>query len=487
MAILRPAYCYDEPMKKDKHSDYYAALLARDPKFDGKFFIGVKTTGVYCRPVCPARPKRENVEFFASALQAEKAGYRPCLRCRPESAPDSPLWHGSSAVVRRAVRVLLSEEGVMGLGEEVFAARFGMSARHLRRLFQEELGKTPAQIMRDNRLNLARKLIVESDLSFTDIAFSAGFDSVRRFNAAIRQRFARTPTELRRRKKSARCADGVIEFSAAYRPPLDWQACLDYYAKHKIGELECFDEASYTRVFDFEGVIGEVRVRDNPAKHQLDIALRIDNVNAIGFVLVRIKEMFDLFLDPLVTATAFENGPELGLRAAPVHGLRLVRCWDRFELAVSAILGQLVSVKQATALTQELMALYGNQQINPINGKTITLFPSAAVLAAQTLDALKVPRMKKTAISTLAQQVVGGDIHFSSYQSPQQFKEKLLAIRGIGHWTAEYIALRAIGDTDAFPPGDAYLNKRLAGVSLQGLSPWRGYLASALYKYGEQL
>jgi len=465
---------------------YYNALLTRDAKFDGKFFSGVKTTGIYCRPICPAKPKRENVEFFMSALLAEKAGYRPCLRCRPESAPDSPLWHGTSSVVRRAVRVLLNDEHAIGFNEGEFATRFGVSARHLRRLFNEELGKTPAQIMRDSRLNLARKLIVETDLCFIDIAFSSGFDSVRRFNDAIRQRFSKSPTELRRRK-SVKSDNGIIKFNAAYRPPLDWQACLDYYDKHKSGNLEQFDDGCYKRIFQFENDIGTVTVRNNEQKHRLEIGLKIDNVSAVSFVLSRVKVMFDLSLDPVYVASAFESEPVFKALYEAHHGVRLARCWDRFELAVSTILGQLISVNRATQLTHELMELYGERRINPVTGENVTLFPGPEILAKETLTELKIMRTKKVAIMTLAQQVTSGEIHFSSYQDPQAFKNKLMAIRGIGPWTAEYIALRAIGDTDAFPQGDAYLDKIIGAQAIDKLSPWRGYLATTLYKYGAEI
>ncbi len=469
------------------HNDYYSALLTRDAKFDGKFFFGVKTTGIYCRPICAAnKPKRENVELFSSALLAEKSGYRPCLRCRPESAPDSPLWHGSSAVVRRAVRVLLGDSSVAALNEDEFAGRFGLSARHLRRLFQEELGKTPAQIMRDSRLNLARKLIVETDLAFVDIAFNSGFDSVRRFNDAIRQRFSKTPTQLRRRK-NVKNDKGLIEFSLSYRPPLDWQACLDYYNKHKVGDLECFSDGVYTRIFQYEKDIGVVSVRNNPQKCQLDVTLQIDNIAAVSFVLACVKEMFDLSLDPVHVASAFDNTPSLKARYKKYHGVRLARCWDRFELAITTILGQLVSVKRATQLTRELMVLYGESCVNPMTGQLVVLFPSPERLAGETLDALKVPRTKKIAIASLAQQVVAGNVHFSSFQDPQEFKEQLMAIHGIGKWTADYVALRAIGDTDAFPRGDVYLEKLVDISSIDALSPWRGYLATLLYKYGAQL
>lgn len=329
-------------------------------------------------------------------------------------------------------------------------------------------------------------MIVETNLSFIDIAFSTGFDSVRRFNDAIRLRFSKTPTALRKRKSKQN--DGnIIKFSAAYRPPLDWQSCLNYYEKHTIGDLEKFEDGCYIRTFQFENDIGMVTVRNNEQYHRLEISLQIDNVNAVSFVLGRVKTMFDLFLDPVYVANGFEIEPAFRALYESHHGVRLARCWDRFELVVSTILGQLISVKHATQLTHELMELYGERRINPISGDKITLFPGPEKLAEETLTALKIPRTKKIAIITLARQVTNGEIHFSSYQDPEAFKSKLMEIRGIGRWTAEYVALRAIGDTDAFPEGDAYLDKIVNTKDLDKLSPWRGYLATILYKYGEEI
>jgi AraC family transcriptional regulator of adaptative response / DNA-3-methyladenine glycosylase II len=468
-----------------ENTDYYQALLARDAKFDGKFFFGVKTTGVYCRPICPARPKRENVEFFDSALQAEKSGYRPCLRCRPESAPDSPLWQGSNTVVRRAIKVLLNDVTGQSFNEQQFAACFALSARQLRRLFQQEFGKTPAQIMRDNRLNLARKLIVETDMAQADVAYSAGFDSVRRFNDAIRNRFSQTPSQLRKHRQT-RSANKAIQFSLAYRPPLDWQACLDFYQKHRIGELEQFGRNGYQRWFQFEGQLGLLEVTNNPSRHRLEVSVTTDNVRAVGMVINRVKQLFDLSLDPVYLAAAFDAQPQLAHFYRPYHGTRLARCWDPFELAISAILGQLVSIKRATQLLAELLAAYGTPVVNPINGQSLQLFPSPRRLASETLQQLKVPKTKKTAIIQLSQQVASDEQFFSSFQDVGEFKQRLLAIHGIGPWTANYIALRAIGDSDAFPPGDVFLNKQVDANNIEGLSPWRGYLATLLYKHGAQ-
>ncbi|MES2857398.1 MAG: Ada metal-binding domain-containing protein, partial [Bdellovibrionota bacterium] len=233
-------------------------MLARDHRFDGKFFIAVKTTKIYCRPICPAKPLRKNVEFFSNHLEAEKAGYRPCLRCRPESAPRSPAWIGKSAVVQRAVKVL-TDQASLSLDENKFADQFGVTARHLRRLFNEEIGKTPKQLSAENRLNLARKLLSETGLQISEIAFASGFSSIRRFNDAFKDRFKRKPSEIRRSRHSAgdSSRDSALEskdrlkLTLSYRPPFDFDSLLRSYESHRMGNLEWFENGRMHRVIEF--------------------------------------------------------------------------------------------------------------------------------------------------------------------------------------------------------------------------------------------
>jgi len=286
---------------------FYKAMLARDARFDGKFFVGVKTTGVYCRPICPARPKPSNVEFFPDARAAERAGYRPCLRCRPETAPDSAGWNGASSLVQRALRAL-AENGSETVGEEAFAARFGVGARHLRRLFLAEVGKTPARIAAERRLDFARKLIAETGLHMTRIAASAGFASVRRFNAAIRERFRRSPTEMRRRLRGRSEEEGVV-LSLPFRPPFDWGASLDYYRSHAISGLEAFPEGAYERIFRFgTGPAGHLRVSLGTGA-KLRLQVRGGDVADLGRAARAVRRMFDLDADPAEVAGAFADAP----------------------------------------------------------------------------------------------------------------------------------------------------------------------------------
>jgi AraC family transcriptional regulator of adaptative response / DNA-3-methyladenine glycosylase II len=461
---------------------YFRAMQARDARFDGKFFVGVKTTGVYCRPVCPARPKRANVEFFPDARAAERAGYRPCLRCRPEAAPGSPAWEGASALVQRALRAL-AEPGHEDLGEEAFAARFGVGARHLRRLFLAEVGKTPARIAAERRLDFARLLIAETGLPMARIAGAAGFASLRRFNAAIRERFQRSPTELRRRRRAAPESEGV-ELRLPFRPPFDWEAALDYYRAHALAGLEAFPEGAYERVFRFgNGPAGHLRVTPGPGA-SLRMRVRGGDLADLGRVARAVRRMFDLDADPQAVAAAFAASPGLERLRRARPGLRAPRGWDPFETAVCAVLGQLVSIPQANRLIAQLIEAYGEAVPHPLGG-TARLFPRPDVLAASDLARVGTTGARKAALRELAARIAAGSLSFSSAQDPAAFRAALRSIKGIGPWTAEYVSLRAIGDVDAFPYADLVLRRAVgadAGLDPEAVRPWRGYAAAHLWR-----
>lgn len=243
----------------------YDAMLARDYRFDGKFFVGVKTTGIYCRPICPAKPKIENVEFFPSAALAQKAGYRPCLRCRPEAAPLSPMWYGKSAIVQRSLRAIINN-GLNGLSEEEFAEKFGVTARHLRRLFVQEIGKTPRQFYEEQKLNLARKMIAETHLPITEVAYGSGFQSLRRFNDAFKARFSKVPGAIRKTKQSVSEDAGLTSVSLSYRPPYNWDALISYLIRHQTDHIEEISPASYIRYFPTSKGMGRVVVKNDGEK-----------------------------------------------------------------------------------------------------------------------------------------------------------------------------------------------------------------------------
>lgn len=474
---------------KDQSDIYYEAMLARDYRFDGKFFAGVKTTGIYCRPICPARPKRENVEFFKNALSAEKAGYRPCLRCRPESAPLSPAWNGKSALVQRALRMIAGNR-LSETNEDAFAEKLGVSARHLRRLFEDEIGRTPKQIADNHRLDFARKLIIETKVSITDIAFASGFSSIRRFNDAVQKRFTRSPRELRGSTQSP-ASQERIQLSLSYRPPFDWASLLRFYKTHAVSGIEWVDENSYERVFKIDKTLGAFRVTHLPEKSRLLLETTLNQTQNLWRIAQTVRHMFDLDSDPILIANAFSQCSTLGKLVIKYPGIRLPRGWDPYETAVCAILGQLVSTEQASRLAEQLVQGYGEKVKNPFTNQTSYLFPTPKVLANADLNRVGTTSARKASIQALSKLVIEKKIKLESVQDPAEFRETLLSIKGIGPWTTEYVALRAIGDTDAFPATDLILRQvleRNPHINLDNLKPWRAYGAMYLWKqYAPQL
>jgi AraC family transcriptional regulator, regulatory protein of adaptative response / DNA-3-methyladenine glycosylase II len=466
------------------HDPLYEAMRARDARFDGKFFVAVKTTGIYCRPICPARPKRRNVEFFRTAQAAEEAGYRPCLRCRPESAPGSPAWNGTRATVQRALK-LIAQGALAQHTEEAFAARLGVTARHLRRLFEEAFGYSPKQLHDVTRLNIARKLIVETHLPMTEIAFAAGFGSLRRFNDAIKQRFHRPPSALRSFRKTASAAP-MVRLLLSFRPPFDWPNLMGYYQRHQIVGVEAVEGGVYSRVFHLRdsGTTGYFRARLHPRKPALMLEMMISDTRQLLNVLQRVKNMFDVDADPTLVAEAFTRSPVFKRLYAQCPGARLARGFDPFETAIGAILGQVISVSQATRLTSQLVATYGTEIRHPLSGEPVRIFPSPHILARSDLRALKITGRKRAAIREFSARVAAGDLEIDPAGDLHDFRVSVRAIPGIGAWTAEYIALRAFGDSDAFPETDLVVQrfmKENPEADFNLIRPWRGYLAVCLW------
>ena len=471
----------------EREDVYYQAMLARDHRFDGKFFVGVRTTGIYCRPICPAKPKRENVEFFANHHQAELAGYRPCLRCRPESAPRSPAWIGKTAVVQRAVKALYDHSS-FELDEDRFASRFGVTARHLRRLFVDEIGKTPKQISAENRLALARKLIVETRLPISDVAFASGFQSIRRFNDAFKDRFKKSPREIRRHPVSSK--KGLV-ITLPYRPPFDFEGLLRIYRSHRTGELEFFESERMHRVFELEGKVGEVVIADDPERSRLLLEIDFPDSTAIHAIVARVRAMFDLDSDPLIVANSLETDSSLRRLLKKHPGVRLPSGWDPFEVAIAAILGQLVSVERGRALVADLIEMLGKDSGRERNGKPVKLFPSPESIAIADLGPLKTTGVRKQTLKSFAQLVADGELSLEPTQDVDAFLKSVLAIRGIGPWTASYMALKVLRHTDAFPETDLILARALelhSKATLARMSPWRGYAAALFWRaYSGQL
>ncbi len=466
-----------------KEDVYYKAMLSRDYRFDGKFFIGVKTTGIYCRPICPAKPKRENVEFFLKGYEAENAGYRPCMRCRPECAPFSPAWYGTSAVVQRALR-MISAGGYYSLSEDKFAEQFGVTARHLRRLFQEEVGQTPKQIAYNNRLDFSRRLVVESDLRITTIAMNSGFSSLRRFNDAFKKRFHKSPTEFRKTK--SKVEDKSIRFSLSYRPPFDWKNLLSFYEHHNISGVELVTGETYERIFSTQNGVGHVKAVNNEVKSKIEFQITTKDTADLFSITQRLRAMFDVDSDPVLVANSFQKSKILTKLVKKHPGLRIARNWDPFEGGVCTILGQLVSLKQARSLVAELVEHYGEKIKHPITGEDVRLFPTAKVLAKAKLTKVRTTEKRRETIREFSKKVLTKEIKLDAHQDPEGLRAELLAIKGVGKWTVDYMQLRAMGDTDAFPATDLILKRALdqnKDLDLEEIRPWRSYAAVYLWKY----
>ncbi|RZA07756.1 MAG: DNA-3-methyladenine glycosylase 2 family protein [Proteobacteria bacterium] len=467
-----------------REDTFYAAMLSRDARFDGKFFVAVKTTGIYCRPICPAKPKRENVEFFLSARAAAEAGYRPCLRCRPESAPASAAWSGKSAVVRRAVS-LIEESAGNGFKDEAFAARLGMGARHLRRLFREELNITPKQLAAAFRLRLARKLLAETRLPIGQVAYASGFSSLRRFNDAFSKHHGRPPRQARKAGKKGE----AIRLFLPYRPPFDFLAILNFYRVHQVGSLESFAEDSMERLVEHNGSIGLVEIRDAPERNCLEAKIDIPDLRALPFLLSRVRTMFDLDADPLILANAIGSDKKMKAILAKHPGVRLPSGWDGFEIGVGTILGQFVSLACARSLVHALVETLG-EPVAFASGPR-RLFPSPARVAGADLTFLKTTGARKETLRAFASAVAGGAISLSPEQDPETFRRGLLSLKGIGPWTANYMTLKILRHTDAFPETDLILARALEHhplEELEALRPWRAYAAILLWlEYAEAL
>ncbi|MAE97046.1 MAG: 3-methyladenine DNA glycosylase 2 [Deltaproteobacteria bacterium] len=460
------------------------ARQARDARFDGRFFISVRTTGVYCRPICPVRmPRAENVRFYPSAAACESAGYRPCRRCRPETAPGTPAWAGPQATVARALRLI--HEGALDRGSvEALARRLGVGGRHLRRLFVAHLGASPAAVARTRRAHFARRLLDETDLPMAEVAAASGFGSLRQFNDTIRSTFHTTPSELRGAPPAL--ARGETHLRLPYREPFDWQAMLDFLTPRVLPGVEQVAEGGYRRV------VGEgwIEVSKLPDHHAL--CLRTVGIPPTGLALVaeRVRILFDLGADPAQVAADLRRDPFLAERIAARPGLRVTGAFDPFETAVRIVLGQQVSVKGATTLAARLIESAGA----PAEGAPPGLshhFPSPEAVLEADVAALAMPRRRADAVKALARAVAEDELRLGAEADPEELRDALVAVPGIGPWTAEVIALRALGDPDAFPAGDLGLRKALGNGALasegqvaeraRSWRPWRGYAAHWLW------
>ena len=469
----------------------YRAVQSRDARFDGRFFTGVASTGIYCRPVCPARtPLLRNCRFFASAAAAARAGFRACRRCRPEAAPGSPAWQGSSAAVGRALR-LLSEGALDGAGVDALAARVGVGARQLRRLFEAHLGASPLAIASTRRVHFAKRLLDETELPITQVAYASGFASLRRFEVAMREAWGDAPRELRQNRRAPGEAGAALTLRLPARPPFDGRALLAYLAARALPGVEDVERDVYRRSVEVAGVRDVIEVRLDPARCGVVLRLPAPLVPEAARVAARVRRLFDLDADPAPIHAQLRRDAALARRLARQRGLRVPGAWSGFELAVRAVLGQQVTLAGACTLAGRVAALCGSE-LTASTGTITRCFPDAAALAGADLAAIGLPGARRAALGALARAVAGGALDLEGGQAPEAVREALLALPGIGPWTAEYVALRALGEPDALPASDLGLRRALGepGRPLapreleqraKAWQPWRGYAAVLLW------
>ncbi|MDL2298334.1 helix-turn-helix domain-containing protein [Synergistaceae bacterium OttesenSCG-928-D05] len=481
----------------ENSSNLYAAFKAKDTRFDGRFFVGISTTGIYCRPVCRARqPLEKNCTFFTTAAEAEQAGYRPCLLCRPELAPGTSKTDANADLVYRAGR-MLEENCGNGLSLEALAKRLGCTDRHLRRVFTAEYNVSPVQYLQTCRLLLAKNLLTDTKLSVLDVAMAAGFGSLRRFNDVFKKHYGLSPTDLRKQVSEEKRYNGDVTVALGYRPPYRWEEMLNFLAARTIAGVDSVRAGAYWRTAHFvtaenKHVYGWLRVARHKKKDALVVTVSESLLPVLPRVLARVRHLFDLYSDPDViyqTLSAM-NDIRPGLC---VPGLRLPGSFNAFEMAVRAVLGQQITVKAASTLAARLTAAFGIPVNTGQDGLT-HVFPSPAEILAlegpieSHLGPLGIIAARAKTIYELARAFAEGEIEFNLPASPEEEMKKLMAIRGIGSWTAQYIAMRAMEWPDAFLETDIGVRKALAPHTPKELlkmaeawRPWRSYATINLW------
>ncbi len=475
----------------------YRALQTRDARFDGRLFVGVRTTGIYCRPICPARtPLRKNVRFYPSAAAAQEAGFRPCLRCRPETSPDLGAWRGASNTVSRALSLI--EAGALDEGDvEALADRLGVGERQLRRLFRQHLGASPVAVAQTRRVLLAKQLIHQTRLPMTEVALASGFGSVRRFNETFQQLYDRPPASLRRLEGVEVSASnaGAVTLPLPYKPPYDWDAILGFLSLRAIPGVEVVSDGRYARTIALGDDRGLVMVEPMDGE-RLNVTIRFPKISALPAIIARIRRVFDLAADPAAISAHLSRDPVLAPMVAARPGLRVPGAWDGFEIAIRAILGQQITVHAARGLAGKLVAAHGEPLPAELVGAAPGLthvFPSPRSLAGADFAALGMPRSRAAALTALTEAVTADPLIFGARRSLEDAVGALKALPGIGEWTAQYIAMRELREPDAFPAADIGLMRALAdetgkrpnpaelAARAEAWRPWRAYAALHLW------
>ena len=464
------------------------ARAARDARFDGLFFTAVISTGIYCRPICPApSPKPANIRYFANAAAASAAGFRPCLRCRPELSPNAMQHRYGDEWVNRSLALIAEGELVAG-SVTTLANKIGLSTRQIGRLFQSHLGASPLAVHSNRRLLLSKQLITETAMPMTEIALASGFNSLRRFNAAFFDGCAMPPSAIRRLQTPL--PSGCLSLRLTYRPPFDFALMLAFLAKHAIPGIERITDSSYERVTGPLDRSCWIRVTSDAKKPELRLEIANADPRMIPALVQRTRRLFDLDADLQVVQLGLQSSPLLRLGIARRPGLRVPGSWDGFELAVRAVIGQQISVAGATTITARLVAKFGATRTDK-QGDLNRAFPTPEVLAQASLAGIGLTNTRLKTLQTLAQAVVDGAISFQAGQKIDEFEQKMRRIPGIGAWTAQYVAMRALRHPDAFPAGDLVLQQVLGGgpriseretsALSQAWRPWRAYAVMHLW------
>lgn len=476
----------------------YRALTSRDVRFDGIFYVGVTSTGIYCRPVCPVKaPRAENCVFFDSAEAAEKAAFRPCLRCRPELAPGNAPVDSSQRIAEQLMQHI--DEGLIEQIEslEEIAACFHLSLRQLRRIVQKELGVSPQELRQTRRLLLAKQLLTETHLPVTQIAFASGFASLRRFNAAFSNQYRMPPSYLRKKSEARRDDIGDSDTSTlqlSYRPPYDWEAMLAFLQRRALKGVECIDSGRYARTVRLGPYSGWIRVTQQIKKNALQVEFTHSLNPVLPVLLRRLKNLFDLSARPDVIAEHLSQDPLLRPSLLAHPGLRVPGAFDGFEMAVRAVLGQQITVKAAATLGGRFTTAFGEEIVTPFAELT-HLSPLPARIAQCTIDeiaSLGIVSARTRCILALAQHCAEGKLQLDVSNHPEHTVAQLLSLPGIGDWTAQYLAMRALRWPDAFPAGDIVIRNNLGGLSAkdaearsQAWRPWRSYAVMHIWHSGK--
>lgn len=469
------------------------ARRSKDARFDGLFFTAVPSTRIYCRPVCPA-PFARRVEYFRHAAAAEAAGYRPCLRCRPELSPDDGSWRRGDDALARALK-LIDEGALAGAPLAALAARVQLGERQLRRLFVERIGVAPGGVHGTRRLLFAKQLLSETALPITEIALASGFASIRRFNAAFLDAYRMAPRELRRQARDdVPAASGrPLTLRLGYRPPYDFASMLAFLRGRALPGVEAVDDAGYVRVIGTPDAPGWLHVAHAERDHALVLTLHGAAPAQLLGIVGRLRRMFDLDADPQTIGDALRASARLRPLLDVRPGLRLPSGWDGFEIAVRAVIGQQVSVAAARTLTARLAQRFGHPLTAPFGAGLEHLFPTPDALADADLGAIGLTRARADTVRALAAALLDGRVDFRRERTLDDFVARWVALPGIGPWTANYIALRALGHPDAFPADDLVLQRavptdgtRLTARALtaqaEAWRPWRGYAVIHLWR-----